>query len=258
LNLELESVYNMKQLFYTLLLLMFFSCDKEDAWGCIQTAGAPVVQVLNVEAFERILVNRDIKLVVKQGNDYKVEIQTGENLLSDIEVVVVDHELQLSNTNNCNYVRDFGLIKMIVTTPALKGIRSSTQYLTSSEGVLNFQSLALVSENFNSNYLSSGDFKLTIETQSLSVIANNLSSFNISGAVETLTVGFYAGLCEFKGTDLIAQHVKIFQRSSHDITVNPQQSLTVDIRSVGDVISVQRPPVVELEQYYTGQLLFLD
>ena len=258
MNLELESVYNMKQLFYTLLLLMFFSCDKEDAWGCIQTAGAPVVQVLNVEAFERILVNRDIKLVVKQGHDYKVEIQTGENLLSDIEVVVVDNELQLSDRNSCNYVRDFGLTKMIVTTPALKGIRSSTQYLTSSEGVLNFQSLALVSENFNSNYLSSGDFKLTIETQSLSVIANNLSSFNISGAVETLTVGFYAGLCEFKGTDLIAQHVKIFQRSSHDITVNPQQSLTVDIRSVGDVISVQRPPVVELEQYYTGQLLFLD
>lgn len=258
MNLELESVYNMKQLFYTLLLLMFFSCDKEDAWGCIQTAGAPVVQVLNVEAFERILVNRDIKLVVKQGHDYKVEIQTGENLLSDIEVVVVDNELQLSDRNSCNYVRDFGLTKMIVTTPALKGIRSSTQYLTSSEGVLNFESLALVSENFNSNYLSSGDFKLTIETQSLSVIANNLSSFNISGAVETLTVGFYAGLCEFKGTDLIAQHVKIFQRSSHDITVNPQQSLTVDIRSVGDVISVQRPPVVELEQYYTGQLLFLD
>jgi len=235
---------------------MFFSCDKEDAWDCIQTAGAPVVQVLNVEAFERILVNRDIKLVVKQGHDYKVEIQTGENLLGTIEVVVVDHELQLSNTNS--YVRDFGLTKMIVTTPALKGIRSSTQYLTSSEGVLNFESLALVSENFNSNYLSSGDFKLTIDTQSLSVVANNLSSFNISGTVETLTIGFYAGLCEFKGTDLVAQHVKIFQRSSHDITVNPQQSLSVDIRSVGDVISVQRPPVVELEQYYTGQLLFLD
>ena len=105
---------------------------------------------------------------------------------------------------------------------------------------------------------SSGDFNMTIKAKSLTVVANNLSSFNISGTVETLTIGFYAGLCEFKGTDLVAQHVKIFQRSSHDITVNPQQSLSVDIRSVGDVISVQRPPVVELEQYYTGQLLFLD
>ena len=248
----------MRTVFYTLVLLVTLSCDKEDAWDCIQTAGAPAVQVLNVEAFERILVNRDIKLVVKQGHDYKVEIQTGENLLNNISVLVVDNQLQLTDANNCNYVRDFGLTKMIVTTPILKEIRSSTQYLTASEGVLNFESLALVSENFNSNYLSSGDFKLTIDTQSLSVVANNLSSFNISGTVETLTIGFYAGLCEFKGTDLVAQHVKIFQRSSHDITVNPQQSLSVDIRSVGDVISVQRPPVVELEQYYTGQLLFLD
>ena len=69
---------------------------------------------------------------------------------------------------------------------------------------------------------------------------------------------FYAGLCEFKGADLIAQHVNIFQRSSHDIIVNPKQSLTVDIRSVGDVISVYRPHLVDVQEYYSGQLLFLD
>ena len=72
----------MRTVFYTLVLLVTLSCDKEDAWDCIQTAGAPAVQVLNVEAFERILVNRDIKLVVKQGHDYKVEIQTATSALS--------------------------------------------------------------------------------------------------------------------------------------------------------------------------------
>jgi len=73
-----------------------------------------------------------------------------------------------------------------------------------------------------------------------------------------LSVYFAAGLCGFKGADFIAQHVTIFQRSSHDITVNPQQSLKVDIRSVGNVISMNTPPVVEVEEYYTGRLLFLD
>ena len=237
---------------------MFFSCNKEDAWGCVQSAGAPETQVLSVDPFDKILVNRDIELVVKQGEDYKVEIQTGKNLLSNIEVTVVDTQLQLTDTNSCNFVRDFGLTKMIVTTPFLKEIRSSTQYLTSTQGVLNVDNLTLISDNFNSSYLNIGDFDMEINSQSLNVVANGLSVFKISGLTESLSVGLYTSLCEFKGANLIAQHVTIFQRSSHDIIVNPRQSLTVDIRSVGDVISVHRPPVVELEQYYSGQLLFLD
>jgi len=248
----------MRKVFYTLVLLATFSCDKEDAWGCIQTSGAPVTQELFVDPFENILVNRDIELVVKQGTDYKVEIQTGANLLDTMEVIVVDNELQLTDPNSCNYVRDYGLTKMIVTTPVLKAIRSSTQYLTSSEGVLNFEDLYLISEDYNSSYLSSGDFDMTVNAQSIKVVANNLSGFKISGYTETLSVYFAAGLCDFKGADLIAQDVTVFQRSSHDIIVNPLQSLNVDIRSTGDVISIHTPPVVEVQEYYTGRLLFLD
>jgi hypothetical protein len=248
----------MKKLVCILVLFSTLSCDQKDAWDCIQTSGAAVTLELTVDAFDKILVNRDIELVVKQGTEYKVEIQTGENLLDSMEVIVVGNELQLTDPNSCNYVRDFGLTKMIVTTPVLKEIRSSTQYVTASEGVLNFESLFLISENYNSDYISSGDFNINVNTQNLSVIANNLSVFTISGSTEKLSVGFYAGLCEFKGADLIAQEVTIFQRSSHDIIVNPQQSLKVDIRSVGDVISIHRPPVVEVEEYYSGRLLFLD
>ena len=248
----------MKKLVYILVLFSTLSCDQKDAWDCIQTSGTLATLELTVDPFEKILVNRDIELVVKQGQDYKVEIQTGDNLLESIEVIVVGNELQLTDPNSCNFVRDYGQTKIIVTTPVLKTIRSSTQYLTSSDGVLRFENLSLISEDFNSNYISSGDFKITVNTQSLSVVANNLSGFTISGSTETLFVGFYAGLCTFKGMDLTAQDVTIFQRSSHDIIVNPQQSLKGEIRSVGDVISIHTPPVVEVEEYYSGRLLFLD
>jgi hypothetical protein len=248
----------MKKLVYILVLFSTLSCDQKDAWDCIQTSGILATLKLTVDPFEKILVNRDIELVVKQGQDYKVEIQAGENLIDSIEVIVVGNELQLTDPNTCNFVRDYGLTKMIVTTPVLKVIRSSTQYLTSSEGVLTFEDIQLISEDFNANYISSGDFNMNVNTQSLSVVANNLSGFTISGSTETLTVEFYAGLCSFKGANLTAQDVTIFQRSSHDITVNPQQSLKVDIRSVGNVISMHTPPLVEVEEYYTGRLLFLD
>jgi hypothetical protein len=248
----------MKKLVYILVLFSTLSCDQKDAWDCIQTSGTPATLELTVDPFEKILVNRDIELVVKQGQDYKVEIQTGENLIDSVEVIVVGNELQLTDPNTCNFVRAYGQTRIIVTTPVLKAIRSSTQYLTSSDGILNFEDLYLISENYNSGYISSGDFNVTVNTQNLRVVANNLSEFTISGSTETLTVGFYAGLCTFKGANLTAQDVTIFQRSSHDITVNPQQSLKVDIRSVGNVISMHTPPLVEVEEYYTGRLLFLD
>ena len=248
----------MKKLVYILVLFSTLSCDQKDAWDCIQTSGTPATLELTVDPFEKILVNRDIELVVKQGQDYKVEIQTGENLIDSVEVIVVGNELQLTDPNTCNFARAYGQTRIIVTTPVLKAIRSSTQYLTSSDGILTFEDLYLISENYNSGYISSGDFNVTVNTQNLRVVANNLSEFTISGSTETLTVGFYAGLCTFKGANLTAQDVTIFQRSSHDITVNPQQSLKVDIRSVGNVISMHTPPLVEVEEYYTGRLLFLD
>ena len=89
-NSELEYDYNMKHLVYTLLVFVLFSCDNEAGWGCIQTSGASVVDELTVEPFDKILVNRDIELVIRQGEAYNVEIQTGQNLRSGIEVSVVD------------------------------------------------------------------------------------------------------------------------------------------------------------------------
>ena len=38
--------------------------------------------------------------------------------------------------------------------------------------------------------------------------------------------------------------------------VNPQQSLTGEIRSTGDVITVNTPSTINVDEYYTGRLIF--
>ena len=248
----------MKHFTYAFLFLTIFACDQNNAWDCIQTSGPLVIEEFTLAPFEKILVNRDISLTIKQGTEYKVDVETGENLMGDIEISVVGKQLQLSDNNRCNLVRDYGLTKMTVTTPYLNEIRSSTQYLTTSEGVLNFENLNLISENYNSDFISSGDFNLNVNSQTLSITANNLSVFRISGSTDSLSVQFFGGVCEFKGDNLIAEHINIFQRSSHDMIFNPQQSLEGEIRSTGNVISVHTPAVVNVEEFYTGQLFFLD
>jgi len=249
----------MRKITYILVFGLFLACSSENASDCFQTAGKIIQQEVNVSNFEKILVNRDIELIISQGAEQYIAIETGENLLNDVEVIVVGNELQLTDNNTCNFVRDYGITKIYITAPNVTEIRSSTQYEISSQGVLNYNNLRLISEDFlEPEAFTVGDFRLNINSDKLDVVANNLSSFYISGTVENLYVGFFAGVGRFEGRNLVAQHVDIFHRGSNNMIVNPQQSISGELRGVGDVIAVNQPPIVTLEQFYTGRLIFED
>ncbi|HBS12282.1 MAG TPA: DUF2807 domain-containing protein, partial [Flavobacteriaceae bacterium] len=54
---------------------------------------------------------------------------------------------------------------------------------------------------------------------------------------------FYAGVGKFNGENLMAQNVNLFHRGINEIIVSPTQQLTGEIRSSGNVISVNKPPI---------------
>ena len=245
----------MKKLLY-ILIFICFACDSESTSDCFQTQGDIVQQEFEVNNFEKIVVNRDVELILSEGIDYEVIVETGSNLLNDITVEVVNDELQLSDNNTCNFVREYGITKIYVTAPNITEIRSSTQFDISSEGVLSFSSLKLISEDFNHpDSFTVGDFRLTVNNENVSVVSNNISSFYINGTTNKLTVGFYAGTGRFEGENLIAQDVDVFHRGSNDIIVNPIELLSGELRGTGDLISVNQPTTIDVEQYYTGELI---
>ena len=246
----------MKKWMY-LSVLFVFACNSEDANDCFQTSGEIIQEEVTIPDFERILVNRDIELILTQADDYKVTIETGENLISDVKVEVVGNQLVLTDNNTCNYVRDYGITKVYLEVPNVIEIRNSSQYEVSSNGILNFPNLRLVSEDFNENIeFTVGDFRLTVNSEDLEIISNNISSFYIDGITEDLFVGFFSGSGRFEGENLIAQNIGINHRGSNDMIVNPVESLTGIIRGTGDVIAVNEPPVVNVEEIYIGDLIF--
>lgn len=247
----------MKNYIYILITLLVFSCDSEDANDCFQKTGKIVQEEVMLSSFEKILVHRDVELILKQGATFQVVIETGEHLLNDVEAKVIANELQLTDTNTCNYVRDYGITKVYVTAPNITEIRSSTQYDISSDGILNYNSLKLFSDDFTTpENFTVGDFRLQVNTQSLRIVGNNISSFYISGITQDLYVGFFSGTGRFEGADLIAQDVDIYHRGTNDILVNPQASITGEIRSTGDVIAYHQPVLVTVEEFYNGRLIF--
>lgn len=242
---------------FILTFFLIFACNSEDANNCFQTSGEIIQKTVDVSSFDKIFVNRDIEVIIKEAPEYAVTIETGANLLNDVNVHIIDNQLILTDNNSCNYLRDYGITKVYVDAPNLTEIRTSSQYEISSDGPLNYNNLVLNSEDYNEeNEFTVGDFRLTINSENLSISANNLSFFYIDGTVEDLFVGFYAGAGRFEGENLVAQNVSVYHRGSNDMKVNPQLSLTGELRGTGNLISVNEPPVVDIERIYTGRLIF--
>lgn len=247
----------MRKIVYVVIVVLCMSCDNENAGDCFQTTGSIVQNEVSLEGFNRILVNRDIELIVKEGSDQKVIIETGANLLNDVEAAVLEGTLILTDNNSCNYVRDYGNTKVYITSPNITEIRSSTQYTISSDGILTYPSLTILSEDFNEpDSFTVGNFNLQIDNITFRVVFNNLSNAFISGKTNNLSVVYASGTSRFEGRNLVAQNVYVWNRSSNDIIINPIQELKGKISGTGNVISVNRPPIVEVEALYKGRLIF--
>ena len=250
--------YFLKYRLGALLFLGLFSCNSEDANDCLQTQGDLVQKVYDVPNFSKIRTEHNMSLVVKVGDTQEVIVETGENLFNDVLVYVDGDVLVLRDNNGCNLVRDFGITKAIVTSPNITEIRNGSSYDVVGEGVLNYPDLRLISNTTGGfeDIRKSGDFTMTVAAQNLLVEANGFSGFYIDGTAENATVSFEDEVPRFEGANLKVNHLRIFQRSANVMVVNPQMSIRGRIVGVGDVIAVNRPEIIEVEELYSGRLLF--
>ena len=248
----------MRKLVFIMLVIGVIACDTENSIDCFQRTGDIVREEVIVSDFTRILVNPNVELILKEGEVTSVVIETGDNLLDEVSALVEGNRLVLSNTNDCNFARSFNQTKVFVTASDITEIRSATQFDISSDGVLNYPSLTLLSEDSLENVegTTTGTFNLEVNNENLTVTANNIASFFISGETDMLKITFASGTGRFEGANLIAENIEVFHRGTNKMIVNPQQSIIGEIRSTGDVISLNRPSIIEVEEFFTGRLIF--
>lgn len=243
-----------------LLVLLLISCDSENFNDCFQSAGTIEQNIVEVPFFREIRIEDDVTLYLKQGIEQKVIIETGSNLRNDVTSVVENGILVIKDHNRCNFVRDFGITKVFVTTPDLTKIRNSSEFDVIGQGLLQFPNLRLVSNTTEGieDTRKSGDFFLTLQCENLWIEANGFSGFYLEGFTEKASIAFEDEVPRLEARDLIINELNVFQRSANKMIVHPVKFIKGTIRGTGDIISVNRPPVIEVEQFYTGQLLFED
>lgn len=250
----------MKYLKLILLGLLLFGCNGDNVPDCFQNSGDIIQKEISLDAFDMITVFERIELILIDGPDFKVVLETGEYLENDISAKVENGRLLLRNENSCNLTRNYGITKFYVTAPNITEIRNSSGLAVRNEGVLNYPFLRLISEDFEEEdeFHTDGHFELNVNVDTLEVIVNNLSHSFIEGTVKNLTVNFYSGDARFEGANLIAENIDIYHRGTNDMVLNPTASIEGTILSVGDVILVNEPPILNVEQLFSGKVIIRD
>jgi len=197
-------------LFKYLLLLVamfFFSCDGDNVPDCFQNSGDIIRQEVSLPDFSTITVFENLNLIVKQGDIQLVEIESGEFLINEVSAEVEGNRLVLRNGNTCNFVREFGLTTVYVTSPNITELRSSTGLLISSDGVLNYPSISLISESFTNpeTETTDGEFDLQVNSENIAITSNGIAFFQVEGTTGNLSINIAAGNSRIEAGDLIAE-----------------------------------------------------
>lgn len=241
-------------------ILSLAGCSGENAWDCFQNTGELVQQEYELDAFNKITVWNRVKLYVAYGEPQQVIIESGENLMNEVLVRVEDSVLKVSDRNSCNYTRDYGVTKVFVrlNVDTLE-IRNSSGLAVEGVGPIEFKNLKLYSEDREQEnlYHIDGDFIFDdLRVINVDLFANGTSRFYLKGQANTAHFGLFDGDVRVEAADLNVNFMYFFHRSTNKMIVNPQQVLQGTITGLGDVISKNQPPQVNVEELYTGQLIF--
>ncbi len=239
---------------------LIWGCNGDNVPDCFQNAGDIVRNEVVLPTFQKITVFEGVELILEQGTQQRVEIETGENLLNEVTAEVEGDRLILRNGNNCNLFREYGITRVFVTSPDINEVRSSTGWPIRSGNTLQYETLSLVSESFNNpeTETTDGSFDLEVDVQQLQLVANGIAYFRLRGSVGRFTATIAAGDSRIEAEELEAGEVVINHRGSNDMLVAPREILRGVIRGTGDVLSFNRPDSVDVEELFRGRLIFTE
>jgi hypothetical protein len=236
------------------LLFIITSCGISE--DCFKGNGNKITQSYQFNSFDKIKVYDGVGLVVKEGANYEVKIETTENIANNLEVRLEGDMLILRDNSTCNIARNYGQTIVYVTAPNLTEIHSKTDQDIKSEGVLHYDLLRLFSLDL-SDGAGTGDFYIHIDSNGQLVVeSNNVSNFHINGHVGEMLLNFYFGNGRFYGEGFEVENIKIFQRGSNDMIVKPIQKIEGTIYATGNVILKNVPSIVNVEEVFTGRIIY--
>ncbi len=240
------------QLYIALILLLYISCNSEEAFDCVKTSGdLDTLMITDFPDFRELLIHNNIELEIIEDEIEYFELIYGRNLLPQLMMEYESDSLSFFNNNFCNWTRDFKkpLIKWHTTKNEIV-IRS-----LSSGNIFNIDTLkmdvVIVAEDY------SNKIDLIVNNKKTLLASNSISNFTFSGMSDRLIVNSYFSDSQFNLGELQVLRAEILQRGYNDIIVNPTDSLVGSIENAGRILYYGNPGI-KVEVRNGGELIKLN
>jgi hypothetical protein len=236
------------------LSVLFLSCNKENAPDLFKSTGEIKTVTKPLQGFHSLKVFDHIDIELKQGNEYKVEITAGKNLIPKIDFNVTDSLLTIENKNTANWVRNYQKndVKITLYFPTIKKMRIE-QY---GSGTI-YSKDTLKSNEIGIDMQSSGDFDITVDCFRFSCVQyrRNFGNIKVKGTCVQL-INVNDGTGEFNSMDLHCQYARVETINKGNSYAYVPGPLKVKIADSGNIyISGNPNPVEWIEKKGSGNLI---
>jgi hypothetical protein len=220
--------------------IFLWSCNKEEAPDCLQTAGKYETELRTLTAFDQIELRDYIQIELYDSTETFIEVTGPRNLLTDVKTEVTNGLLKIENKNTCNFVRSYkNKITVRIYAPSFPDIQN---YGTGDIKSIN----TLTSSYFKiENRKAGGVISLTLNVDSAALYTHTGVCDIKCNGTSTKTMLFNQGLGIIDARNLISTDSFVNNSSINNVYVNSNGYLFAFIQFSGNV-------------YYTGTPNFID
>ncbi|HPT02668.1 MAG TPA: head GIN domain-containing protein [Bacteroidales bacterium] len=236
------------------VLFSLTSCKKDHIFDFLKSTGEEVTVAREVTGnFTAIRMEDDVDLNIIQGDEYKIELQGGENILPGIVTEISDSTLAIRNENTYNWVRSYDrkLIANVTLPHLLKLDYLSTGTVTCADTIR--EDSLFIDARGGSGYIN-----LIVKTKlSHMSIHTGSADMNISG-ISNVNFICANGYGPFHCQDLKTVYTYMSTLSTNDCYINVNYYLEYKIMNRGNIYYKGHPEQIYGAKKGSGNLIPLD
>lgn len=230
-----------------LIISILIGCKKP---GCIGNAGPVTTQERPLQSFSKIELSDNIDLVLIQDNTEKLEITGPLNILPNIQAIVTDGLLTISNQTDCRWLRNpEEKIKVRLHFKDIFHFEYKGSGNVTNEDTLRVSSLWINSE------IGAGIIDLKVNIGDLGVILlKENATMIVRGYTEHCsTFTNPRGILDL--SSLQAQKMYMIYSGLADTHIQVSEELDATIRYKGNVYLKGNPNIIRQDYFSSGRLI---
>jgi Putative auto-transporter adhesin, head GIN domain len=225
------------------------SCKKSGA-DCFTSTGTVIKQVRIVSDFDTILARENVDIILTQDTVNNVVVEAGEKIIGGIKTVTDNRQLEIDNTNTCNWVRNYNKpLNVYVHVKNLRKIYYLSAGNITSTNVLTPKSFML------DVWGGCGSIDLSINVNQ-GFIYEHMGTADITirgrAIYNSVVLGDF-GFLQLK--ELNTDFTYVSNTGTNDCYINAVKYLDATIRSIGNIYYTGKPDTVHAHITGAGQLI---